>query len=443
MRVPGSEFAIQKDQIDRLPMKPSKRKLCFGGKIPRPPCLFLYTGFQQQHIMRDASAVTTGRLAPLVSRGRHRVANRAPSALHARPAKQPSPLSGRHLCSSSAARVTGALNNQSGQQVQSDVPSPLPVGEDSNLALTTPLELDAAVDNDVASQLAGFIASSMLLTLMMEAPALAAQQPKEFFNFNPVCPASDGIFRLGQQTALSLAGDQNVEDYRPLINDVLIRVRTELCVLESFVRETATPFIQEKGISWILPLKETSDTYIAGVVFMVGANFILLGSTKIVAILSIYHDLVLGLPCRLLGRVFALADEDLEVRWDNELSVVMEKQMGEVKVAMKETDKASRESKVAQVNKKYGAQIEDLKTKQDQELANKSTGLGRAQGAIAKFAIPLKIYGGAALQLRKVLEIFDTFCSRYFVTFTVGYIVVKTAHYVLFPEFPCDSLDIC
>jgi hypothetical protein len=63
-----------------------------------------------------------------------------------------------------------------------------------------------------------------------------------------VCPASDGLFRVGQQFALNVAGDQNIEDYRPLINDVLIRVRTELCVLESFVRETATPFIKAKGV---------------------------------------------------------------------------------------------------------------------------------------------------------------------------------------------------
>ena len=52
-------------------------------------------------------------------------------------------------------------------------------------------------------------------------------------------------------------------------------------MLESFVRETATPFIAEKGVGWILPLHETSETYVAGVVFMVGANFILLGSTKV------------------------------------------------------------------------------------------------------------------------------------------------------------------
>ena len=29
---------------------------------------------------------------------------------------------------------------------------------------------------------------------------------------------------------------------------MLIRVRTELCVLESFTRETAVPFVQEKGV---------------------------------------------------------------------------------------------------------------------------------------------------------------------------------------------------
>lgn len=35
-------------------------------------------------------------------------------------------------------------------------------------------------------------------------------------------------------------------------------------------------------------------------------------------------------------------------------------------------------------------------------------------------------------------EIFDTFCSRYFVSFTVGYIIVKTLHYVVFPDLFAD-----
>ena len=133
-----------------------------------------------------------------------------------------------------------------------------------------------------------------------------------FFNFNPVCPASDGVFRVGQKAALGLAGADNIENYRPLINDVLIRVRTELCVLESFSRETALPFIREKGLGWVLPLHETSETYLAGVVFMVGANFILLGSTKVVAILAIYHDLSVGLVARGAGGLLGMATPEAE-----------------------------------------------------------------------------------------------------------------------------------
>ena len=49
----------------------------------------------------------------------------------------------------------------------------------------------------------------------------------------------------------------------------------------------------------------------AGVVFMVGANFILLGSTKVVAILSIYADLLVGLPSRLLGKLLSAAEDQV------------------------------------------------------------------------------------------------------------------------------------
>jgi hypothetical protein len=59
--------------------------------------------------------------------------------------------------------------------------------------------------------------------------------------------ASDGVFRVGQRAALSLAGDENIENYRPLINDVLIRVRTELCILESFGREVGLYTLNAAG----------------------------------------------------------------------------------------------------------------------------------------------------------------------------------------------------
>ena len=43
------------------------------------------------------------------------------------------------------------------------------------------------------------------------------------------------------------------------------------------------------------------------------------------------------------------------------------------------------------------------------------------------------VYGKASGLFRQGCEVFDTFCSRYFVAFTVTYIIVKTAHYVFFP----------
>jgi hypothetical protein len=49
-------------------------------------------------------------------------------------------------------------------------------------------------------------------------------------------------------------------------------------------------------------------------------------------------------------------------------------------------------------------------------------------------SVPLRVYGRASGALRRGLEVFDTFCSRYFVAFTVTYVLVKTGHYVLFPN---------
>ena len=197
-----------------------------------------------------------------------------------------------------------------------------------------------------------------------------------FFNFNPVCPASDGVFRVGQKAALGLAGADNIENYRPLINDVLIRVRTELCVLESFSRETALPFIREKGLGWVLPLHETSETYLAGVVFMVGANFILLGSTKVVAILAIYHDLSVGLVARGAGGLLGMATPEAEAeKREREFSELADAQMAEVKAVMMDAalDRATREAKTAEINARYSDAMERTKEAADVRMAGDET----------------------------------------------------------------------
>jgi len=259
-----------------------------------------------------------------------------------------------------------------------------------------------------------------------------------FANFSPVCPASDGVFRVGQRVALSLAGDSNIENYRPLINDVLIRVRTELCVLESFVRETAIPFVQTKGLGWVLPKHETSETYLAGVVFVVGANFILLGSTKVVAILAIYHDLSLGLVARGMGGLLGfMSPGDVRKAREEEFEKLMTKQMEETKKVMLDANMSAseREQKTTEISTRYAMEMERIKTTQeDKERSDETSGIAKIRKGASVVAIPLKLYGTVSRKTREILEVFDTFCSRYFVAFTVTYIIVKTLHYVVFPD---------
>ena len=268
--------------------------------------------------------------------------------------------------------------------------------------------------------------------------ASSQQSIDPFANFSPVCPGSDGVFRVGQRLALSLAGDSNIENYRPLINDVLIRVRTLLCVLESFVRETAIPFVQTKGLGWVLPRHETSETYLAGVVFVVGANFILLGSTKVVAILAIYHDLSLGLVARGMGGLLGfMSPGDVRKAREEEFEKLMTKQMEETKKVMLDANMSAsdREKKTTEISTRYATEMEKIKsTQEDKERSDETSGIAKFRKGASVVAIPLKVYGTVSRKTREILEVFDTFCSRYFVAFTVTYIIVKTLHYVVFPD---------
>ena len=268
--------------------------------------------------------------------------------------------------------------------------------------------------------------------------AFASDSIDPFANFSPVCPASDDVFRVGQKVALTLAGDSNIENYRPLINDVLIRVRTELCVLESFVRETAIPFVQTKGLGWVLPKHETSETYLAGVVFVVGANFILLGSTKVVAILAIYHDLSLGLLARGMGGLLGfMSPGDVMKAKEEEFEKLMTKQMEETKEVMLDSNisASEREEKTSEISTRYATEMEKIKaTQEDKERLDETSGVAKIRQAAIVLSIPLKVYGTVSRKTREVLEVFDTFCSRYFVAFTVTYIIVKTMHFVVFPD---------
>ena len=122
--------------------------------------------------------------------------------------------------------------------------------------------------------------------------------------FKPVCAASDTFYRFLQGSTRAVVGDENFSEYGPLIAGGLLRVRLELCVVESFFNEAVGPFIKENGLSWILPLHENVETFLAGTIFALATTFILVGSTKLIQIIAFYGDLIIGGPCRLFGGFF-------------------------------------------------------------------------------------------------------------------------------------------
>ena len=123
-------------------------------------------------------------------------------------------------------------------------------------------------------------------------------------NFTPICPASDAVYRGLQGTTQLIVGDDAFVEYGPLIAGGLLRIRLEFCVVESFFNEAVGPFIEKNGYSWILPLHETVESFLAGTVFSLATTFILVGSTKIISIFFTYIDVFIGVPCRLFGGFF-------------------------------------------------------------------------------------------------------------------------------------------
>lgn len=163
---------------------------------------------------------------------------------------------------------------------------------------------------DGLAQVLGASGFFTALTLFTENANAAIQMPKELMlssgsfdpkNFVPVCAASDNFYRILQGSAKAIVGDENFQEYGPLIASGLLRVRLELCVVESFFNEAVGPFIRQNGLSWVLPLHETVETFLAGTVFALATTFILVGSTKILTVIFTYVDFLIGGPLRLIG----------------------------------------------------------------------------------------------------------------------------------------------
>ena len=133
--------------------------------------------------------------------------------------------------------------------------------------------------------------------LSEKANAVESMINKEIYNpatFQPVCPTSDGFYRFLQTGIETIVGREKFIEYGPLIAGGLLRVRLELCVVESFFNEAVGPFIKENGVSWILPLHETVETFLAGSIFALATTFILVGSTKLLTVITTYFDLLVS-----------------------------------------------------------------------------------------------------------------------------------------------------
>lgn len=149
----------------------------------------------------------------------------------------------------------------------------------------------------------GSLAALTVLPTQVDAVIMPKELSGNFdpSSFVPVCGASDNFYRVLQGSAEAVVGSDNFKEYGPLIASGLLRVRLELCVVESFFNEAVGPFIRENGLSWVLPLHETVETFLAGTVFAIATTFILVGSTKILTVIFTFADFFVGAPMRLLG----------------------------------------------------------------------------------------------------------------------------------------------
>ncbi|CAJ1954406.1 unnamed protein product [Cylindrotheca closterium] len=247
--------------------------------------------------------------------------------------------------------------------------------------------------------------------------ANAVTMPKELSasfdpsNFVPVCGASDNFYRLLQGTAEAVVGTDNFKEYGPLIASGLLRVRLELCVVESFFNEAVGPFIRENGLSWVLPLHETVETFLAGTVFAIATTFILVGSTKILTVIFTYADFFVGAPMRILGGFSFDRARGRPVIFDIGFGPFKTRLIG------------PKDLEVDENAGKFDFAVDMSKT----ELKN-------LPGIV--FAGSVKAAGQSVGLVRELLDAIDLFVGKSLILWATAYIGFKFIHFKVFPDFP-------
>ena len=230
-------------------------------------------------------------------------------------------------------------------------------------------------------------------------------------NFRPVCPASDGVYRFAQSTTQNLVGPDNFVEYGPLIAGGLLRVRLELCVVESFFNEAVGPFIEREGLRWVLPLHETVETFLAGTIFALASTFILVGSTKIVSVLITYGDVFLGAPLRLFGGFVFDRARGKPVTLDIGFGPFKTRVVGP------------------------GSPKDETKEETLEDLFDFSE-VGPKELPIVLVSGAFKTVGETSKITRQIFEGIDLFVGRYLTLIATGYIGLKFVHFKIFPDFP-------
>lgn len=232
-------------------------------------------------------------------------------------------------------------------------------------------------------------------------------------NFKPVCSTSDSLYRFLQVTTKSVVGEDNFVEYGPLIAGGLLRIRLELCVVESFFNEAVGPFIEKNGLNWILPLHETVETFLAGTIFAAASTFILVGSTKIVAVIFTYGDVFIGVPCRLFGGFFFDRAQGkpvtLEVGIGPWKKQVFGPPIDKEKIALEAIE---------------GKKLIDMDA-----VTPASIPVLVSSGAV-------KLIGETSKVARDVTDSIDIFVGKYLTLIATGYIGLKFIHFKVFPDFP-------
>lgn len=247
--------------------------------------------------------------------------------------------------------------------------------------------------------------------------------------FNPVCPASDGIYRFLQTSTTSVVGEENFVEYGPLISGGLLRIRLELCVIESFFKEAIGPFIKQNGIGWIFPLHETVETFLAGVIFALATTFILIGSTKLVTVLLVYLDLLLGAPARLFGGFAFDRARGKPVTLDLGFGPFKRRVIGPP------DDEDSGEPKRETNAEISPAGLVVLVLSGAAKYAGQGIGVSYRQQRHQLLEISF-LTRALKKVVREGLEAVDYFVGRYLVVGATGYILVKFVHFKVFPDFP-------